>query len=84
MHLEPHPMARKVVHLKDGTEYRLEDWWDRLGEGSWMHCIENMACIQYAMRGLRCDLPVDDEVVYGKVGSFGYLIHVSEIDNEKT
>ena len=24
-------------------------------------------------------LPVDDEVVYGKVGPFGHLLHVSEL-----
>jgi hypothetical protein len=34
---------------------------------------------EYAMRSGVAGLPVDNEVVYGKVGAFGHLAHVSEI-----
>ncbi len=70
----------------DGAEYRLEDWWDHLTGGSWQFAQGNPACIQYAIRSaLTWDensdrvIPIDDEVVYGKIGAFGHLIHVSEI-----
>ena len=42
----------------------------------------NPAALKYAVRAaLRepASLPLDDEVVYGKVDIFGHLIHVSEI-----
>jgi hypothetical protein len=91
MHKEASPLAGKVVKIKStvqhrqgigGQDYRVEDWWDRLGQGSWMMCDGNPACLIYAMRsGLRVpSLPLDDEVLYGKVGAFGHLVHISEIE----
>lgn len=58
-----------------GREFLIEDWWDRVAGKSWMHCDGNPACLTYAIT-----LPVpplDDEVVYGKIGAFGVLVHVS-------
>lgn len=92
IHGEKHPLAGKTVKIKNsvrwfqGTEYagqdfRLEDWWDRLGQGSWMFCRGNPACIIYALRSGLSGLPTDDEVVYGKIGNYGHLIHVTEIDS---
>lgn len=80
MHPDPHPYAGKTVKLKDGDEYELEDWWDRLGQGSWEISYGNMACFQYVLRLMQTQLPIDDEVVYGKIGAFGHLIHESELD----
>jgi hypothetical protein len=88
MHDDKHPLAGKTVkvmttrHVQIGDgphEYRLEDWWDHLTGSSWMDTEGNPACLVYAMRAAFAELPVDDEVVYGKVGSFGHLVHVSEI-----
>jgi hypothetical protein len=90
MHKESHPLAGKTVHLKDdifalggvepGAEYRLEDWWDVVTGGSWMDAEGNPAALKYAMRsGFSHSIPLDNEVVYGKIGPFGHLIHVSEI-----
>jgi hypothetical protein len=90
MHTETHPLAGKTVKLKlashptdiqTGDEFRIEDWWDHLAGGSWMFADGNPAALKYAMRSATC-LPVDDEVVYGKVGAFGHLIHVSELGEE--
>ena len=39
----------------------------------------NPAALQYGMRSGFSGLPTDNEVVYGKVGMLGYLIHKSEI-----
>lgn len=89
-HENAHPMAGETVtllggiqhpqHECDGAEYRVEDWWDRLGQGSWMFCTGNPACMLYAVRAAAKGLPMDDEVLYGKVGGMGVLIHTSEIE----
>lgn len=93
-HSNPSPLAGTTVKIKDGikhpqvesfagSEFQVEDWWDRLGQGSWMMCEGNPACLVYAMRTgfAKPPIPTDDEVLYGKVGSFGHLVHISEIDN---
>ena len=92
IHSTAHPLAGKTVAIRDGVtdpaqqavvggaEYRIEDWWDRVAGKSWGLCQGNPACLQYAMRGVANDLPLDDEVVYGKIGALGHLVHVSELD----
>lgn len=87
-HPDEHPLAGRTVKLKidlqnhdaaviDGAEFRVEDWWDRLTGGSWMSANGNPAAILYALR--TAGIPLDDEVVYGKIGAFGHLVHVSEL-----
>jgi len=39
----------------------------------------NPAALDYALRRAVDGLPLDDEVVYGKLGAFGKLIHVSQL-----
>lgn len=98
MHKDSHALAGKTVKIKEGVtdpvqgqvvggaEYRIEDWWDKLTGGSWMMAEGNPAALQYAMRSSlsQPSLPIDDEVVYGKIkaGAFelGHLVHVSELD----
>ncbi|MFH8405495.1 hypothetical protein ACH4FX_12080 [Streptomyces sp. NPDC018019] len=86
MHPDSHPLAGKsaTADLGEGPAvFGIEDWWDRVGGESWMFCEGNPACLAYALRGVSCDLPLDDEVLYGKdTGDFGRLIHVSEIREE--
>ena len=94
-HGKPHPLAGKTVTIangvtdpiqgavKAGAEYRVEDWWDRLVGRSWQDMAGNPAVFQYERRiGLRSDVPMDDEVIYGKIGDLGHLVHVSEIDTQ--
>ena len=49
IHDEKSPLAGKTVRLKPaikhpqvpdfgGSEYRVEDWWDRITDKSWMVC----------------------------------------------
>lgn len=93
MHSEKSPLAGKTVRIKahvthaqvtdfGGSAYRVEDWQDRVMGKSWMFCDGNPACLVYAMRtGMsKHRVPTDDEVLYGKVGSFGHLLHISEIE----
>jgi hypothetical protein len=82
--------AGKKVVLKDaathpqfakfgGQEFVVEDWWDRVAGKSWMISDGNPACLIYTIRSAHNSLPLDDEVVYGKLGMMGCLVHVSEI-----
>ena len=93
MHDKPSKLAGKTVKIKNdvthpqvndfgGSEYHVEDWWDRVAGKSWMDCNGNPACMVYAIRtGLSNEeVPTDNEVLYGKVGNFGHLVHVSEIE----
>lgn len=84
---DPHPLAGKTVRLHckadpdhlDGQEFRVEDWWTNVYGSSWMDAQGNPACLKYALRSAFSRLPTDNEVVYGKVGAFGHLVHVSEL-----
>lgn len=84
IHKEPHPLSGAEVTIKAGefagAQYRVEDWWDRLAGRSWMFCDGNPAALEYGSRAGAESLPIDDDVVYGKIGPFGKLMHVSQID----
>lgn len=91
IHQAPHPLAGKVVRIaRDlhtsppiaaGSEYRIEDWVDRVAGKSWQDCDGNPAAMIYAMRTGTVDpQPTDDEVLYGHVRGMGHLVHVSEIE----
>lgn len=89
IHKEPHNDAGATVLLPSdladqlgGNEFHVEDWWDRVGKGSWMFEEGNPACLQYAMRTALTAVPLDNEVIYGHVGGIGHLIHVSEIHTQ--
>jgi len=90
-----HPLAGKTVKLNvrlssnsrlddelAGQDYRIEDWWQNVAGESWMNSNGNLAALKYAMRSGFNGLPTDNEVVYGKVGAFGHLVHVSELGQE--
>lgn len=49
---------------------------------SWMFMTGNPAAIIYGMRVGVAGLPLDNEVVYGKVDGLGHMVHVSEIVRE--
>lgn len=85
IHEAAHEAAGKTVIIKIGGElrpYNVEDWWDRVAGKSWMDAQGNPAAIMYGMRSAHASLPIDNEVVYGKIGSLGHLVHVSEIQQE--
>lgn len=92
IHTAPHPLAGKTVTISEevtdpaqaavigGAEFKIEDWWDRVSGRSWGQAQGNPACLHYAMRAAANLIPADDEVLYGKIGHFGHLVHVSEIN----
>lgn len=90
MNKESSPLAGKIVTIRKeathpqfedfgGSEFVVEDYWDRLTGRSWMFSDGNPAAMMYGIRSAFNDLPTDNNVLYGKVGSFGHLVHVSEI-----
>lgn len=85
IHEAPFEGAGKTYRLKsatpglDGQEFRCEDYWDRVSGKSWMDSEGNPAAMKYGIRSGLTGLPLDDDVVYGKIGSFGELVHVSEL-----
>jgi hypothetical protein len=62
-----------------GLEYRVEDWWINAAGESWT-VSQTPAAYNYALRSSAAGLPIDDDVLYGKVGGFGLLVHISEIE----
>jgi hypothetical protein len=81
IHDAPSTLAGKTVRIKEtGDLYKVEDWWDRIAGKSWGDCDGNPACLAYALRAGGLGLPPDDEVLYGKIGPLGHLIHMTEIE----
>jgi hypothetical protein len=93
LHKEKSEYAGQTLKIKEGVEhpqienvdqleFRVEDWWDRVSGKSWMISEGNPACIVYAMRtGMsKLQIPTDDEVLYGKIGPFGHLFHIKELE----
>lgn len=86
-----HPLAGQTVQLNDkatdpvrgavvpGAIFRIEDYWQNVAGGSWMHAGSNPTALVYGMRSALAGLPLDNEVVYGKVDGLGHLVHVSEL-----
>jgi hypothetical protein len=76
--------ANKTVKIVSGSykgnDYKVEGYWKDIAGKSWMHSNGNPACLDYAIRGAKDNLPNDDDVLYGKIGCSGKLIHVSEIE----
>lgn len=72
------PLQHMVV---GGADYQVEDWWLNIARKSWEYCHGNPAAIQYALRiGMSPSVPIDDEVLYGKIDGVGHLVHISEIE----
>lgn len=95
MHTETHPLAQQTVKVQfkgghpqiptsgpptfEQQDFTVENWWDHMTGGSWMFAQGNPACIVYAIRTALNDLPMDDDVVYGKINGLGHLVHISEL-----
>lgn len=94
-HPTTHPLAGQTVYLRvnrrdptlglavTGAQFTVQDWWDRVAGRSWnatqLNLTQLRPTMHYAIRVAYCDLPIDDDVVYGTIGEVDYLIHNSEI-----
>lgn len=63
-----------------GEDYRIENWVYQMSGKSWMDCNGNPACLEYAMRAGFENKPADNNVYYGKIGAFGKLMHISDLE----
>lgn len=79
--------AGQTVKVKDevekygGEDFTIEDYWENAYGTSWMNSNGNPAALTYAVR-IGCqkfNVPLNNEVVYGKIGPLGFLFHVSEL-----
>jgi len=79
------PLAGRTVKIRKGelagSDYVVEDWWENVYGKSWMFSDGNPAAMKYAMRtGLQAfGVPNNNDVLYGKIGLYGELVHISEL-----
>lgn len=78
----------------DQQSILIEDWWDRVGGKSWMASQGVPGCLVYGLRiGFvqgtvvhmvgSATVPIDDEVLYGKINGLGHLVHIQELQLEE-
>lgn len=91
--------AGKTVKIKNGVgkglmmpdmsgmDFVVEDWAENLLGCPWGQANGNPAAMEYALRtgvfGRNNNVPIDDEVLGGKVDGFSHLFHVNELELEK-
>ena len=68
-----------------GMDFVIEDWCENVLGVSWMQANGNPAAMEYAIRsainGSNNNVPLfSNDVVYGKIGGFGHLFHINELD----
>lgn len=68
-----------------GMDFVIEDWCENVLGCSWMNANGNPAAMEYAIRiaenGQNNDVPIfSNDVVYGKIGGFGHLFHINELN----
>jgi len=82
IHPTPHPLARQIIELVDGRSFQVDDWWDRVMQTSTSWYLSdvrrNFALAAFALEQAKTNLPMDDDIVYGKIGDFGVIIHVRQ------
>ena len=84
IHKNPHPLAGKTVNIVagylKGEKAVVEDYWDRVYGSTWIDALidRNPAAINYAVQS-KDSIPTDEEILYGKIGGFGYLFHCTEV-----
>lgn len=74
--------VKEAVQKFGRADFCIEDYWENVSGMSWMNSNGNTAAMMYAIRTGCQDfkVPMDNEVVYGKIGGMGYLFHVSELE----
>lgn len=73
------PYAGMTVKTKNGQDFTVEDWWQNVFGESWMRSDGNFAAMKYGIHAAMTNLPIDNEVLYGKIDGFGVLLHISEL-----
>lgn len=89
IHDQSHPAAGQRVTVTAAllldqsgnvVQAEIEDWVDRLINGSWRFAGHSPAAVAYSVRRQLCHLPNDDEVVYVTTSDgMAHLVHASEM-----
>lgn len=66
-------------------QFRIEDWAENVLGCSWLDAQGNPAALEYVLRigffGKNNNVNLfSNDVLYGKVGMFGHLFHVNELE----
>jgi hypothetical protein len=83
--IKEHPLAGRTVTLKskdpqiDGQKFWVEDYYFNLTGGTVLTDLYSPACMIYRQRVEEFNLPRDHDYVGGKIGSYSYIIHNSEL-----
>lgn len=73
--------AGQVLKVKEtGEDFIVEDWCENVLGCSWMYANGNPTAMMYGVKAGCTGLPIDNQVLYGKIGGMGALFHESELD----
>lgn len=74
----PDPLTGQILA---GQDFTIEDWWQNVSGLSWMDSDGNPAALNYGFRIGLCghSVPLNNEVLYGKIGMLGCLLHITEL-----
>ncbi len=85
-------MKNKLCKIKGKSEYfkkkygtynpkiLIEDEDIKVFRDSWKWMVGNPACMLYAIRNAKENLPINGKVYYGKIKGLGELVHESELE----
>lgn len=80
MRINDGAMTLPTGQVLSGKTIVVEDYWQNVYGATWMNSDYNPTALMYAMRAGMQGIPIDNEVVYGKVDGLGILVHVSELE----
>jgi hypothetical protein len=84
-HKQPSSFSGKTIQVEIDARlypFECEDWWDRVektDEHWYQKTREKDECLEFVMRYSREGLPLDDEVLVGKVQGVRKLIHIKMV-----
>lgn len=83
---EQSPHKGKTLKIKSGVpnigglDFEVEDWWENVSGKSWQVHEGNPASLMYAMRVAQQNLPLDNDVLYGRIDDTSKgLMHLCEL-----
>lgn len=83
--VKPGVGLNKFGQNMSGRDFEIEGWYENVAGTSWVCADGNPEALWYAIRirfnGANNNVPAfSNDVVYGKIGAFGHLFHVNELE----
>lgn len=82
---DKHPLAGQTLRVACSScdaekVFTVDDWFENAMGISWKDCPNNPACLNYALRANHFGIPLDEDVVYGKLPAGEiHLVHNLEL-----